>query len=89
MNQKNRYCKNTFFTIIFCLVASLLMATSVFSKDIVSEDVDEIISLLNQQKYSTDYFQERLVTRLAAIDDSDQKIKLLIQSCVYSMFADQ
>ncbi|MBA6353232.1 hypothetical protein H4J64_01185 [Colwellia sp. BRX8-2] len=89
MNQIHRCCRNSFFIIIFYLVANLLTITSVVAQDIVGEDVDEIISLLNQQQYSTDYFQEKLLPRLASIDNDNQKINLLIQSCVYSMFADQ
>jgi signal transduction histidine kinase len=89
MNQIHRCCRNSFFIIIFCFVANLLTITSVLAKDIAGEDVDEIISLLNQQQYSTDYFQEKLLPRLDTIDDDNQKINLLIQSCVYSMFADQ
>jgi signal transduction histidine kinase/ActR/RegA family two-component response regulator len=89
MNQIHRCCRNSFFIIIFYLVANLLTITSVVAQDIVGEDVDEIISLLNQQQYSTDYFQEKLFPRLASIDNDNQKINLLIQSCVYSMFADQ
>jgi signal transduction histidine kinase/CheY-like chemotaxis protein len=89
MNQIHKRCRNSFFIIIFCFVANLLTITSVLAQNIAGKDVDEIISLLNQQQYSTNYFQEKLLPRLATIDDDNQKISLLIQSCVYSMFADQ
>jgi signal transduction histidine kinase/CheY-like chemotaxis protein len=88
MNQIHISYKSKFFSIIFILI-TFLLTTNLYANNIDINDIDEILVLINQQKNSTVDFRGELVTRLNSIDDNEEKVKLLIQLNVYSMFIDR
>lgn len=89
MNQMYTCSKSQFFSIIFSIIALLFTSTELFAKDIKTNDIDEILSLISLENYSMTDSQEGLVTRLETTIDDSEKIELLIQLNVYSMFLDR
>ncbi|MDG1750405.1 MAG: diguanylate cyclase [Thalassotalea sp.] len=88
MNQIYTRSRSTLF-IILSFIILFFSSTELFAKAIDSRKIDEILNLINQQGYSANDLREKLVTDLKTTDDNKQKVELLIQLSVYSMFLDR